>query len=138
MASRMHPQRGVSLIEVLVTIVILSFGMLGLAKFQLGMVSQTTDSNARLAASAAAEEILTHVRVDLANAACYQIPAAGTCSSSFAKAQAAAWNTAVATLPGFVSAKAALSGNQFTVTLVWNAKTADETRTQTVTTDVRP
>lgn len=137
--SRIVHQRGVGLLEPLVAIVILSFGLLGLAKFQVGMVAQTTDAQARLTASVDAEDLLTQVRVDLANAACYQIPAAGACGSPFALSRASAWALqAQQGLPGFVSALATLNGNQFTVALSWKGKTGNDSRTQTVTTDVRP
>jgi type IV pilus assembly protein PilV len=132
-------QRGVGLLEPLIAIVILAFGLLGLAKFQLGMMAQTTDAQARLSASSAAEDLLTQVRIDLGNVACYQLPAAGACTSPFAQSQAAAWSARVQqSLPGFVSASAATSGNQFTVTMTWTGKTANDVRTHTVTTDVRP
>jgi type IV pilus assembly protein PilV len=132
-------QRGAGLIEPLVALVILSFGLIGLAHFQVGTVKQMTDAQARLAASAAAEDLLTQVRVDLSNAACYQVPAAGACTSPFAKAQAAAWAAQVPqALPGFVSAAATLNGNLFTVSVNWTAKASSDARTQTVITDVRP
>jgi type IV pilus assembly protein PilV len=132
-------QRGVGLLEPLIAIVILAFGVLGLAKFQLAMVTQTTDAQARLTATAAAEDLLTQMHVDASNAACYQLPAAGACSSPFALSQASSWATRVQQgLPGFVSATSAISGNLFTVTLRWTGKTGNETRTHTVSTDVRP
>jgi hypothetical protein len=103
------------------------------------MTAQTTDAQARLSASAAAEDLLTQVRADVTNAPCYQVPAAGTCSSPFALSQAQAWATnAQQGIPGFQVATAAVNGNQFTVTLTWTGKTANATRTHTVTTDVRP
>lgn len=134
-------QRGVGLLEPLIAMTILGFGLLGLAKFQLSMVAQTTDAQARLSAAAAAEDLLTQIRVDLANVTCYQVPAAGSCGSAFAKQQAAAWAAgAQRGLPGFVSATSALmsGGNQFTVSLQWTGKTAGDSRKHTVTTDVRP
>jgi type IV pilus assembly protein PilV len=132
-------QRGSSLLEPLIAIVILAFGLLGLAKFQLGTLAQTTDSQARLTASTAAEDLLTQVRVDLANVPCYQVPPAGACTSPNASDSTAAWTTQVQqSLPGFTTATASLSGNQFTVRLNWTSKAAADTRTYVVTTDVRP
>lgn len=132
-------QRGVGLIESLIAIVILSFGLLGLARFQLGMIAQTTEAGSKLTANAASEDLLTQLRVDLANASCYQVPAAGTaCSSPFAKSQAQAWASQLEkNLPGFTSATAILNGNQFTVNVSWKYKTAIDARTHSVTTDVR-
>ena len=76
-------QRGSSLVEAMIAIVILSFGILGLAKFQIGMLVQTTDAQSRLAATALAEELMSMVRVDVQNAACYTTPAQGTCASTW-------------------------------------------------------
>jgi type IV pilus assembly protein PilV len=132
-------QRGAGLVEPLVALVILSFGLIGLAHFQAGTVKQMTDAQARLAASAAAEDLLTQVRVDLPNAGCYQVPARGACTSPFAKSQAQAWSTQVEqALPGFVAAAATLDSNLFTVRLDWTARVASEPRSMTVITDVRP
>jgi type IV pilus assembly protein PilV len=139
-------QRGAGLLEPLVAIVILSFGILGLARFQVKMVSQATDAQARLAATALSEDLLTQLRVDLSNAACYTLPQAGTCSSAFAKTAAADWKARVqSVLPGYQDAKATITNtNTFTVTLSWASKSfkkADgtaELRSLEVSTDVRP
>ncbi len=139
MKPRRVRQRGAGLLDPLIAIVILSFGLLGLARFQLAAVAQTTDAQARLSASAAAEDLLTQVRVDVNNATCYQVPAAGACASGFAMEQAQAWTASVQqSLPGLQTATAALSGNWFTVTVTWTGKNGNETRTHVVTTDARP
>lgn len=132
-------QKGGSLLEPLIAISVLSFGLLGLAKFQVNMLSQTTDSQARAAATALSEDLLTQVRVDLMNAPCYTWPAAGMCGSPFAQDQTRAWSTrAQASLPGFVSATATMpDATKFKVTLQWTSKAFREPRTYEVTTDVR-
>lgn len=135
-------QRGVGLMEPLIGIVILAFGLLGLAKFQLGMVSQTTDAQTRLSASGATEDLLTQVRVDLANLNCYRVPTASNtsaCTSPPAMSRATAWEAGVKSAGFAPSADiSATNPNSFTVTLTWTDRNAKETRTQTVTTDVRP
>lgn len=132
-------QLGSSLIESMISIVILSFGILGLARFQIGMLVQTTDSQSRLAASALAEELLSLVRVDVQNAPCYTSPAAGTCGSPFAATQAKAWSDKAAkAVPGFSSYVASMpDANTFNVALVWNSKAFKEPRTLQVSTDAR-
>lgn len=133
-------QSGSSLIESMVAIVILSFGILGLAKFQIGMLAQTTDAQSRLVASALAEELLSMVRVDLANAACYTTVPAGSCTSSFAVSQSKAWrDKATQAIPSITSCVASMTdGNTFNVSLVWNSKAFKEPRNLKVNTDVRP
>lgn len=132
-------QLGSSLIESMIAIVILSFGILGLARFQIGMLVQTTDSQSRLAATALAEELLSMVRVDLQNAPCYTTPAAGTCGSAFAANQAKAWSDKAAkAVPGFSSYIASMpDAKTFKVALVWNSKAFKEPRTLQVSTDAR-
>lgn len=145
MKHRRH-QRGMGLLEPLIAIAILSFGILGLARYQASMVSQTTDSQARAMATMLSEDLLTQVRVDLDNAACYTRPASGTCPSEFALAQAQAWEGRAKTaLPGFVAATASMpDATKFRVTLQWTSKAFKDaagvfdTRTHEVTTDVRP
>ena len=138
-ASRHSRQTGSSLIESLVAIIILSFGLLGLAKFQIGMLAQTTDAQSRLSASALAEELLSLVRVDLTNAACYTTVPEGSCSSSFAVSQAKAWSDkATKAIPGITSCVASMpDANTFDVSLVWNSKAFKEPRNLKVNTDVR-
>lgn len=133
-------QRGAGLIESMIAIVILSFGILGLARFQIGMLLQGTDAQSRLAASAMAEELLALVRVDVQNAPCYTLPAQSSCTSTFAVEQARAWSAKVAsTVPGLTSHTATMpDASRFDVVLTWSSKAFKEGRTLKVTTDVRP
>lgn len=133
-------QRGIGLIEPMVAIVILCFGLLGLVQFQVKMISQGTDAQARIAAAALSDDLLTQVRIDLRNVDCYTFPQTGQCLSPFAKAQTAAWaERAQALLPGFVSAGSTLPDpTRFKVTLRWTSKAFKETRVNEVTTDARP
>lgn len=138
MTHRRH-QLGAGLIEPLIAIAVLSVGILGIARFQVGMLSQTTDSQARLAATGLADELATLVRIDPANAACYTLPQKGTCDSEGAKDQAEDWAArAKPTLPGFKAAVAEIDGNEFIVNLSWTGKAFKEARQLEVRTDVRP
>lgn len=97
-------QIGSGLIESMLSIVILCFGILGLARFQVNMLVQSTDAQYRLVATALAEELLAMVRVDLANAPCYTNPVQGACSSPFAASQTKAWaDRASKAIPGVTS-----------------------------------
>lgn len=157
---RRHPSRtqaGSSLLEPLISIVILSFGLLGLAHFQLNMLSQSSDSKSRLSATTLAEELLAQVRMDSgtvagnprkANAGCYTTePAAGTCNSATALQAYKAWETkaiaAMGSLAGADKSKASvksqldLTTNQLKVTLTWCTKGATEPHSYSASTDVR-
>jgi len=132
-------QLGSSLIEAMISIIILSFGILGLAKFQIGMLVQTTDAQSRLAATALAEELLSMVRVDVRNATCYTTPAQGACGSTFAASQAKVWaNKAARAIPGMTSYVASMPDTStFKVDLVWTSKAFNEPRSLRVSTDAR-
>lgn len=138
---------GGSLLEPLVAIAILSFGMLGLAKFQLNMLVQSSDARARLEATTLAEELLAQVRVDPANAGCYATaPPAGTCGFANALESYRNWQTkALAKLPGNANVNATVLAelnkpevNQFRVVLTWANKGSEEAHSFTAITDVRP
>jgi len=132
-------QRGSGLIESMLSIVILCFGVLGLARFQINMMAQSTDAQYRLVAMALAEELLAMVRVDVANAPCYTNPAQGACSSTFAAAQTKTWTDKVSkAIPGVTSAVTSMpDATRFNVALVWSSKAFKEQRTLQVATDVR-
>ena len=133
-------QFGSSLIESMLSIVILCFGILGLARFQFNMLVQSTDAQSRLVATALAEELLAMVRVDVVNAPCYTSPAQGACASPFAATQAQSWAAkAVQLIPGITSAVASMpDASKFNVALTWSSKAFKDPRTLQVTTDVRP
>jgi len=113
---------------------------LGLARLESGLIAQSTEAQNRLAAAQLGDQLLSTVLVDVANASCYTVPAAGTCGSDTAKGTATAWRTqALAALPGSASASAVLNTTtqRMTVTLQWTGKAASDTHTHEVATDVR-
>ena len=131
-------QRGTSLVESLISVVILSFGVLGLARLQIGLLKQTTDAQNRIAAMALSQELLSYVRLDTANAACYTVPQGGACASDVARSLAEAWAKEAAT-KGFTNTVAAMpSATRFTASLAWNSQAYGDTRSLEATTDVRP
>lgn len=137
-------QRGVSLIDALIAIAILSFGLIGMSRMQGRMVSSATDSQLRTAATALADELLNTVLVDHDNAACYTLPQSGACGSAAATARTTAWAAKVAgTLPGTVTKGVALNAasGRMTVSIGWTSReryngAPDERQIQVVT-DVR-
>lgn len=145
-------QRGIGLIDALVALSMLAFGMLGMTRMQGRLITQGSDVQMRLIASRAAEELLGTVLADSANAACYTVPATGTCSSTTASTSAAAWRIAtLASLPTYSVSNAPgavvtldSSTGRFKVVVSWGAKATTlggesiaDTHNVTVTTDVR-
>ncbi len=133
-----RPVRGVGLIDALIALAILAFGLLGMTRMQTSLVRQSTESQTRLTAAQLGDELLGTVRVDLGNVGCYTLPNAGTCNSVPARTRATDWKTqTLAALPGTVTAEAELAGDLFTVTITWTGKETGETRALEATTDVR-
>lgn len=154
-------QRGFSLLEPLIAMAILSFGLLGLAQFQMNMMVQSADSRARLTAGVLAEELLSQAKLATMgesatslpsqNAGCFATtPPAGSCNFAAALGESGvykAWETKTLLQMGAlagtdksrVTVLSTLSTDktQLTVTITWANKGSIETHTHTVTTDVR-
>ena len=138
---RVVRQRGISLIDALIAIAILSFGLVGMTRMQGRMVSSSTDAQLRTTAVQLADELLNTVLVDVANAACYTLPQAGACGSAAAAARTADWAARVAaTLPGAVTRTVTLNAatGRMTVSIGWTARDSADPRLLNVVTDVRP
>ncbi len=130
--------RGVGLIDALVALAILSFGLLALTRFQGRMVAQTTEAQSRSAAMLLADELMSTAIVDPANLACYSVPAAGACGSAVARASTDAWAVkTLAAMPGTALATATVAGTRLTVNIGWTGKDSQENRQLTVVTDVQ-
>ena len=133
--------RGVGLLDALIALAILSFGLLALTRFQSRAIAQTTEAQSRQVAAQLGDELLSTVLVDVSNATCYTLPQVGTCGNATAKAGTTAWQTRVTdALPGTVSSGAVLdaASGRFTVSIGWTGKASADARTLQVTTDVRP
>lgn len=133
--------RGVGLIDALIALAILSFGLLALTRFQIRMVAQTTEAQSRMVATQLSDELLSTVLVDIPNAACYTLPAAGVCGSAAATAATTAWAARVTTaLPGTVTSGSVLDAatGRLTVAITWTGKETQDARRLEVVTDVRP
>lgn len=133
-------QRGITLLDALIALAVLAFGLLGLSKLQTRMLVQATEGQQRMTASLLADELLNTMLVDNANAACYTLPATGSCSSPTASARADDWKVrALASLPGAIDATSIIDGtnNRMTVTLTWQFKNDTDQRTHQVISDIR-
>jgi type IV pilus assembly protein PilV len=151
---RWRAARGVGLLDALIAMTILTFGILGMTRLQARMVSQGSETQSRMAAARLADELLNSALVDPANATCYTVPYAVpadfpgppvkpwlACGKQTDKDRTAAWAArSVAELPGTPTAGAVLDGitGRLTVTLTWTGKESQEPRTLVAVTDVRP
>lgn len=134
-------QRGIGLIDALIALAILCFGLLAVTRLQGRMVTSTTDAQLRQTAVQLADELLNTAIVDVDNAACYTLPQSGTCGNAGAKTRTTEWAARVAAaLPGSVTSTVALNTGtgQMTLNIAWTGKEASEARQLQVVTDVRP
>lgn len=67
-AGNLHRQSGVTLIEVLITVVLVSIGLLGLAGLQLTSVRNSSSSGERFMATTLAQDIIERMRTNRARA----------------------------------------------------------------------
>ena len=132
--------RGMGLLDALIALAILAFGMLAMTRFQSRMVTQTSEAQSRLVAAQLGDELLSSALVDVNNAACYTRPQAGACASSRAVTRTADWAArAASALPGTVTTGAVLDGTgRLTVAITWTGRESQDARRLEATTDVRP
>ena len=123
-----HPvQCGMTLIEILVAIVVLSIGLLGLAGLQLKGLQVGQGSTYRWQAAMMAEELADRIRADPIDAQAGNFTltlAAGTAPSVTGTALATItdWWANVSTLPGgaaTINAPGGPSGTQMSITISW-------------------
>lgn len=146
-SQRLRLARGFGLLDALIALALLAFGMLALTGFQSRSVAQVTESQSRLLATQLGDELVSTVLVDIGNANCYTLPQAGTCASTSATAATTAWAArAAAALPGPVTTAAAIDSTtgRYSLTITWTTRdqdagmtTAQKTRTLLAVTDVR-
>lgn len=132
-------QRGFSLIDGVIALAILAFGLLGLTRLQTRTLALGTESQQRATAVQFGSELLSAALIDNTNYACYTLPAAGTCGSAAATTYATDWKTRVeAALPsgGATSTYDAATG-RLRVVVTWTGKSAGDARRAEATTDVR-
>jgi type IV pilus assembly protein PilV len=140
-------QAGSTLIEGLIAVAIFSFGMLGIAAFQLRMSAASDASRLRTQAVLSVEQLVAAAQADAPNAGCYagravqgQDPVpAGPCGSPAAAAWFAQWaREATAMLPqgeALVTYEAASA--RLTAQLAWSRPGAD-TQNVSMATQVQP
>lgn len=128
--SRRRGQRGMGLLDALVALGILAFGLLAMTRFQTKMVAQASESQMRLVAAQFADELMALALVDAANAGCYTLPNPGACGNNNAKVRAEEWKGRVAAALPSGEATSALTAvgaqRRFSVSIVWTARDKDD------------
>jgi type IV pilus assembly protein PilV len=113
-------QQGISLIEVLISIVVMTFGLLGISGLMMSGVNNSTGSDLSSRANQSANEIMDAMRANRGNAASY-VTDYGTTESSITGTTTAdldrkQWIAALARLPaGTGEIKATTVANTYTV-----------------------
>jgi type IV pilus assembly protein PilV len=139
-SARRPTLRGVGLIEALIALALLAFGMLAMTRFQSRLISQGTDVQMRMTATQLSDELMNRALVDPANPGCYTEPEEGACASAAARDLTDAWVEQVNnTLPGDenVSVLYNAASHEFSATLTWVSKDGEDERSMTAVTDVR-
>jgi type IV pilus assembly protein PilV len=123
-----HPQRqrGISMVELLVSLLIFSFGMLGLAGLQTRTLSFNQSSLYRSQATALGDDILDRMRADRQNAVAglwntaLTTDAAGVTGTELYKTDLKLWKQSVEALLPSGKGAVNVSGGTVTVTLTWD------------------
>jgi type IV pilus assembly protein PilV len=150
MSTTHRRQRGVTLLDALIAIVLLAFGLLGLVGLQARLLKAGTDAQYRIVAAALADRLLGMALVDAANVACYTLPAnpPPTCGSVTAFNARAQWERDLDVLPAAAatvelttvtgaSASSIGTQKQLHVQIQWTSKEDGRTRSLEAYTDVR-
>jgi len=134
-------QSGVSMIEVLVALVILSVGLLGLAMLQGKTMRVNTDAMLRSQATLLANEIIENMRTNTTGAknglyAATSKPAACTSCSGYTKAandDLIAWYKAQSDMLPSPTSSIVYTGGKYTITMQWNERGIKTTQVWEVT-----
>lgn len=111
-----HPESGIALIEALISVLLLSLGILGLIGLQGSMSANLTDAKYRAEASFLANQLLGQMWIDQTNLAKYAI-SGSSCTQTYN--QCSDWLTKVGKeLPGG-GASVTLNGTAVTITVTW-------------------
>ena len=130
---------GFTLIEVLISVMVMSIGLLGLASLQAASLRFNNDSSAQTQAAYLASDMADRMRANVsrvadypgkaegANANCYT--ATGCSPDEMAANDIYEWNQALATLPGGQGTITALAGGLYTITVMWDEQRSGATGT---------
>lgn len=116
----MIKQRGASLLEVLIAVVIISIGLLGLAGLQTSSIKSNHSSYLRSQATILAYDLSDRMR------ASRDATLNGRYADGSTHADKVAWNNLLTQIIGNnVASSVAQNGNQFTITITWDDARGD-------------
>ncbi|MCH8531181.1 MAG: type IV pilus modification protein PilV [Saccharospirillum sp.] len=130
----LRSQRGIGMIEVLISLLILSIGLLGMAALQARGLTMTTESLQRTQATILANDIIERARANRVNVAGYDtngfLNPAPSCDLTFFVANAsvvaddlAEWENNLGCLLAGGNGRVDVNGNNLTVTITWQDRT---------------
>ena len=133
----MKRERGMTLVEALVALVVLSVGLLGVAGLQLSSLRNNHNAHLRSQATALAYDIMDRMRANrvAARAGEYNVAIDGTISgATIAATDVNAWRAALAaTLPAGEGAVDLVAGtNQVTITIQWSERVTEQSNEDSV------
>ena len=135
-----HAVAGFTLVEVLITFVVMSVGLLGIAALHTASLRNNLDSALRTQASALAADIADRMRSNrtAAIAGAYDIALGATVTltagSPLADKDKNAWKTVLGQMLPSGDGAVSRSGDVFTITIRWNERArSDETDPDTTT-----
>ena len=130
---------GFTLIEVMVSVLVMSIGLLGLASLQATSLRFNNDSSAQTQAAYLASDMADRIRANVSRASDYPATSASANANCYTSAgcspvQMAAndiheWNDALATLPAGQGTITALAGGLYTITVMWDEQRSGVTGT---------
>jgi type IV pilus assembly protein PilV len=91
----MHKQQGYLLLEALISLLLFSFAIIGLAGLEATLLGSSSQSKFRYQAAYLAENIEGLMQGDPSNIGCYALPTPGTCNSSTASGLATTWKNSM-------------------------------------------
>ena len=134
---------GFTLIEVLVSVLVLSIGLLGLASLQANSLRFNSDSSVQTQATFLANDMADRIRANAGKAASYPNTSAAADSSCYGAGGCDAdamvgndiseWQDAVGDLPNGQGTITSVGGGLYTITVMW-----DEQRTGATGTNCDP
>jgi type IV pilus assembly protein PilV len=116
----MHKQAGMTLIEILVSILIVSFGLLGVAGLLTTGLKSTQGSQHRTQASLLAYDMADRMRTNRQVALDGEYATAVVAANAIAVSDKAGWQNAVGLLPSGAGTVAMSGTNVFTITIQWD------------------
>jgi type IV pilus assembly protein PilV len=139
------PVRGASLVEVLVTVVVMSVGLLGVAALQLASLRDGYSSFLRSQATSLGNDIVDRIRANRTAAAAYTVAPIGTAIADYstqATSDLSTWKAALRnSLPAapdgsIADGQVVINGNVVTVTIQWGERAETQPITFVTSTEI--